>query len=419
MVLEDFFRSRSALCRFRLPPLGSEVDGFCDWLHGQGYHRDGVRRHVWTVSRFNQYLRRRGAHGCEQVEESLVERFLRRHRSHSSRPDCSRGSPVAAAIHAFLRYLSSRDLLPASPQATTPYQELLNQHLDFLSRRCGLAQGTLAAHRRGLIPFLEYLGADAVADRLSALSAERIQLFWAEDAYARSRSRSREAQTALRTFFRFCAQQGYLKLDLAQAIPRLRSYRLSGVPHGISDDEAERVLRGIDRATPLGRRDFAILQLLYTYGVRGGQVRALQLQDIEWRQNRIRFRAHKGGKEVVVPLTHEVGEALLEYLREGRPPAPYAEVFLTSHAPIHPMKNPSVLSVLVGHRMRQAGVSGPRRGSHAFRHRFATRMLHQGQSLKTIADLLGHRHMNTTFIYTKVDLQTLHQLPLDWPEEVS
>jgi integrase len=206
---------------------------------------------------------------------------------------------------------------------------------------------------------------------------------------------------------------------LAEAIPRLRTYKLSGVPRAISEEDAEKVLLSIDRTTPVGRRDFAIIQLLYTYGVRGGQVRALQLQDVEWRQSRIRFRSHKRGKEVVVPMTDQVGEALLEYLRHGRPDAPYQEVFLTAHAPVRPMKSPAAMSLLVGHHMVQVGVSCPKKGSHAFRHGFATRMLQRGQSLKTIADLLGHRNINTTFMYTKVDLPTLQQLPLDWPEEVS
>jgi len=419
MVLEDFFRCRGALRRFRLPPLGSQADGFCDWLHGQGYRRAGVRRHVWHVCRFNHYLRRRGVQGGQPVEQSLAERFIRGQLARAGQRGRARSSPVAAAVHAFLGYLSGRGLLAPVTHPPRPYQALLHEYLDFLACRRGLAPCTIQARRRGLIPFLEDLGADAVAEQVGALSPERVHSFWATHTGARSRSGRRETQTALRTFFRFCLQQGYLKRDLAEAIPRLRTYRLSGVPRDVSEEEAEQLLRSIDRSTGLGRRDFAIMQLLYTYGVRGGHVRALRLQDIEWRQRRIRFRSHKRGKEVLVPLTDQVGEALLAYLRHGRPTAPYQEVFLTAHAPIRPLKNASVLSVLVGHRMVRAGASGPRRGPHAFRHRFATRMLERGHSLKTIADLLGHRDINTTFRYTKVDLHTLHQLPLDWPEEIS
>ena len=110
---------------------------------------------------------------------------------------------------------------------------------------------------------------------------------------------------------------------------------------------------------------------------------------------------------------------MLDYLRHGRPDRKYPEVFLTAVAPFRPLKASSNISTMVGKRIRRAGVTGCPEGSHVFRHAFASRMLQHGQSLKTIADLLGHRHINTTFIYTKVDLETLTQLPLDWPEEVS
>ena len=118
-------------------------------------------------------------------------------------------------------------------------------------------------------------------------------------------------------------------------------------------------------------------------------------------------------------MTHEVGDSLLDYLRQGRPDCKYPEVFLTAIAPFQPLRASGNVTTIVGDRIRRAGVTSCPKGSHVFRHAFAGRMLQHGQSLKTIADLLGHRNINTTFIYTKVDLETLKQLPLDWPEEVS
>jgi site-specific recombinase XerD len=220
---------------------------------------------------------------------------------------------------------------------------------------------------------------------------------------------------ALRSFFRFCRQKGYLERNLEESVPQVRSYRLSDVPRGVSDEDARKTLEAIDRTTPIGRRDFAMIQLLHTYGVRGAQVRALRVEDIGWRESRIRFAACKGGKEVIEPLTEEAGESLLEYLMYGRPHALCPEVFLTVHPPYRPLGPACRFFSIVRERMRKAGVSQPA-GPHAFRHGFATRMLRHGQSMKTIADLLGHRSINSTFIYSKVDLQKLAQLPLDWPE---
>ncbi len=114
-------------------------------------------------------------------------------------------------------------------------------------------------------------------------------------------------------------------------------------------------------------------------------------------------------------LTDEVGESLLDYLRYGRPKTAYCEVFLTDHAPLRPLKADSLYSMIASH-MRRVGITGTALGPHALRHGFATCMLSAGQSLKAIADMLGHRHVNSTFIYTKVDFETLKRMPLDWPE---
>jgi integrase/recombinase XerD len=417
MVLEDLFRRPAALIRHRMPPLGPEMDGFCDWLRHEGLSRQGVRRRVWQVSHFNQYLQRLGVRDCRHVERRLAQRFIDEHL-----PRCRCGgrrrrnhAGVPSSVRSFIDYLSERSLLPRSSTPSLPNPELLQEYLDYLKRERALADKTLQAHRQCLIPFLEDLGAPA-EQRLTQLTPQKVLAFLVKDNPDRAPSQRRLLQGVLRSFFRFCFQRGYLERDLAEAIPPLRTHKLSGVPRALSQEEARKTLQCIDRTTPAGRRDFAILQLLYTYGVRGGQVRALRLQDIQWREDRIRFSAYKGGKEVVEPLFQEVGESLLDYLRHGRPQVPLPEVFLTLQRPFRPLTCPSTVSQMVAQRMRQAGIGSPRAGSHAFRHAFATRMLQHGQSLKTIADLLGHRNINTTFIYTKVDLQRLQQVPLDWPE---
>ncbi len=417
MMLEDLFRRPSALARYRLPPLGPELDGFCHWLHPQGFSRNTLRRRVWQASHFNQVLRTGGVKTCQDVHTTDAERFIS---EHLPRCRCRDGVGYSRAgtpstVRSLIDYLSQRGLVacPSSPCAPEP--RVLQQYLDYLRCERNLSETTLKAHRACLTPFLEELGAP-LTERLARLSPQHLLTFFTTYPQGRGPSFARCLQGVLRSFLRFCLQQGYLERDLAEAIPAMRTYQLSGVPHVISHDDACKTLACIDRNTPAGRRDYAIIQLLHTYGVRGGQLRALQLQDIQWRDNRIRFRADKGGKEIIVPLTDAVGESVLEYLRHARPQAPYREVFLTLQPPFRALRSPSAVSVMVAQRLRQAGLSPPKAGSHTFRHAFATRMLEQGQSLKTIADLLGHRHLNTTFIYTKVDLKTLHQLPLDWPE---
>lgn len=179
--------------------------------------------------------------------------------------------------------------------------------------------------------------------------------------------------------------------DLSASVPTLRTYKLDTLPPSLTDNDAQKILSCIDRKTDVGRRDYAIIQLLYTYGIRGRQLRALRLDDIDWRQNRIHFSAMKHGKEIFLPLTDDVGESLLDYLRHSRPPTSYKELFLTLRAPYRPLKYSTTLSEIIARRMKSAGVEAPRCGSHAFRHGFASRMLAKGHPLKSIADMIGHR----------------------------
>ena len=418
MILEDYFRRPSAIARYRLPPLGPLMDGFCGWLHAQGFTRDVTRRRIWHASHFNRCLRRWGIQDCQNIHASHIEQFIDQHLPHCR---CRHGMrygrrDIKSTIRSVIDYLSQQGVVTSAALPTdAAFPFLLQHYLDYLRSECNLAQSTIKAHRTCIVPLLDELG-KPLLERIAHLLPEQVLDFFTRHARNRPPSLLRLLQGSLRSFLRFCRQEGYLERDLTGAIPPIHSYQLSGVPRGISDKDARKTLAGIDRTTPLGLRDFAIILLLHTYGVRGSQVRTLRLQDIEWRDNRIRFPATKGGKEVVVPLTDEAGNSLLDYLRHGRPTAPYPEVFLIAQAPCRPLRSPSAVSVLVALRLRQAKVSPPRTGSHVFRHGFATRMLQHGQSLKTIADLLGHRHINSTFIYTKVDLKTLHQLPLDWPE---
>jgi site-specific recombinase XerD len=229
----------------------------------------------------------------------------------------------------------------------------------------------------------------------------------------------RSMQSALRTFLRFALHAGLIQERLYLAVPTLRTYKLSTVPRGLSEAQADQVLASVNREYPAGKRDYAILQLLRSYGVRGGQVRALRMRDIHWAQDRILFRACKHGKDSVLPLTAEVGASLLDYLQNARPPGVWPEIFLTCCPPYHPLPTSATLSRIVHRHIQAAGLELPSQGAHAFRHGFATRMVAKGHSLKAVADVLGHRRLSTTFLYTKVDFVALQQVALDWPQEVN
>jgi integrase/recombinase XerD len=420
MALEHVFECPRTLKRLRKDPLGKLVEGFCNWLLEHGFSRGTIRDHLSNVSHLNEHLGDPGNAVHQEIRARDVEGFfksysLRCRNRRTLEKDLRR---VGYSINRFLHYLRETGLMDSLPRQEI-YHPLLEGYLKWMRRYQHASQGTLELRCHSIARFLEWLGLEATPDGLSRLTAERIEDFFLSYAQSIGRAARRSMQSALRTFLRFCLHQGYIDRSLDLAVPTLRTYKLATVPRGLSDTEAQQVLRSINRDSHVGRRDYAIVQLLYTYGVRGGQLRALQLEDIDWAHNQILFKASKQGKDTQLPLTAETGESLLDYLQHTRPRCSSSHVFLTCRAPYHPLPNPSSLSSIVERRILAAGVDSPSKGAHAFRHCFATRMLHQGHSLKAIADVLGHRHLSTTFIYTKVEFKALKQVALEWPQEVS
>jgi len=412
MILEDVVQRPYVLARYRLPPLGTELDGFCNRLDEQGYSYSSIQGFAARVSQFNIFLRRRGIMATDQIGEELAERFATRcRRMHSRRwlDDTRR------ALGVLIGYLTDRGVLKPRPKAPTPYEELLDRYAQYLEGHRGLAVSTIRCYRFYLTRFIQALDQRNLPGAITDLAPQDVQSFFCKCVQGKATGTRGHIRAGLRHFFAFCAREGYGVGHLSEAVPHIYSYRLADVPRQIPEQDARRLLESIDRRTKPGRRNYAMILLLYTYGVRGGQVRALRLNDIHWRQSRICFPACKGGRPVIEPITADVGDALLDYLRNGRPCAAWPEVFLSDHAPVRPL-SPTSLYNCICSRLRSLGLGQGARGPHGFRHAFASRLLGNGHSIKTIADMLGHREINSTFIYTKVDFRTLAEVPLDWPE---
>jgi integrase len=176
----------------------------------------------------------------------------------------------------------------------------------------------------------------------------------------------------------------------------------------------QRLLGAIDRDTPVGARNYAIIVLLVAYGIRGISAAHLLLDDIDWQHSRIRFRAHKGGKEVIVPLLEPVGEALIQWLHHRYSQSSFREVFLGVGAPHEPLSGSSITHTVQAN-MGKAGFAMAGAGARTLRHSWAIRALAHDSPIKAIADVLGHRYIDTTFLYAKVDFKTLREVAMPWP----
>jgi site-specific recombinase XerD len=293
--------------------------------------------------------------------------------------------------------------------------KLLIEYTDFLREQQGSAEATILIREKFVEPFLKSLGNIARPSKLFELSAKTIHDYIIKTASPLHRASKKHLTSSVRSFLRFSHIKGYLKRDLREAVPVIAAWKLESLPKSIPWEDTQKLLTMPDKSTPKGRRDFAVLSLLISYGVRICQVTTLKLQDIYWQEGVICFTSSKHGNALRFPLHKEIAEALLSYLKD-RMQTQFQEVFLTITEPKRPLsKHNHYYSSLTKYYLK-AGISSPSKGTRVLRHAFATRLVNQNISIKTISDLLGHRWIETTFIYTKVDVGKLRELASDWPE---
>ena len=213
----------------------------------------------------------------------------------------------------------------------------------------------------------------------------------------------------LRTFFRFAEDRGWCMPGIPAAIGTPRVYRGETIPTGLAREDVLRLLATTEGDRPVDKRDRAILMLLVGYGLRSGELRGLQLDDIDWEQETVRVRRSKSGRTNIYPLSRGVGLTILNYLRDVRPLGVERTLFLTLFAPMRPLTR-DTLWKLCNKRLARLGIVGRRLGPHALRHAAAQHLLDQGMSMKAIGDFLGHRNHSSTAVYARVDLKSLREV---------
>jgi len=294
--------------------------------------------------------------------------------------------------------------------------ELLSEYLVFLKDHQCIAPATIEARRKDVESFLGALKKRAIVPEIHKLAVSAIHDHLIEATKFLSRGSRKRLLSSVRSFLRFLYFRGYLTHDLVPAVPMIKTPLLASVPRGIPWDSVKKLLSAPDKNTRRGRRNYAILRLLATYGVRIGQALSLRVSDIKWDEGLIYFQSIKRGRPLCFPLCKDVAQALLDYIRKDRRNAPYPQLFLTVKGRHQkPLSCNINLKPFLKTCHSLDAIRSSIGGWHSIRHAFATRLMEQEVPIKTIADLLGHRQINTTFIYTKVDLPHLRLLAREWP----
>jgi site-specific recombinase XerD len=390
-------------------PLAAHIDSFAALVDNRGYALNSMRVQVRLAVDFSRWLQQQGV-GLHRITSDHPEQYLR-YRARKLRPH--RGD--AATLGYLIDFLRGEGAIPVEKESVplTSVERCAQAYKQYSCEVRGLSQAAILNYVPVIRGFLTSRFGNSPV-RLSRLCARDIVRFVQRQAPHLSMKRAKLMTSALRSFLRYARYRGAVTLDLAAAVPVVPSWSMSSIPRAIPPDQVRQLLASIDRHMATGRRDYAILLLLARMGLRASEVVFLELDDIDWNAGTVTVRA-KSGLRNVFPLPREVGTAIAAYLRDGRPPSTCRRVFLRARAPVCGFRGASGISSLVRHALLRAGIQAPTYGAHQFRHGLATEMLRHGASLGEIGDVLGHRHPQTTQIYTKVDLEALRTLALPWP----
>lgn len=391
-----------------LPLLGPHVDDFVCWLHEAGYPRLPIRCRVRELPRVDRALRRRGVRRVRGLSHALLIRIAPK----NSQDDIG----LAAVVRSLADFFAARGLLAAAPRATRS-EALVETYREDLAQVRGLAPSTIAHHAASATEFLAFLRYDARPRILRALDHAQIDAFLTKTAPRFCREGMQHVVAHVRSFLRFLVREGIIAAGLETAIDTPRTYRGERLPRSLSWETVQALLAGIDRSTSMGRRDYAMLLLIATYGLRTSEIASLRLDDVDWRAGRLRVPRKKTGTPLLLPLTKEVGAAIVEYLRRDRPSLSDREVFLRVRAPAGKLK-PTAVTEAFQAWTRRSGLSIPFQGPHCLRHSVAVHLLRQGTSLKVIGDLLGHRSSEATCVYLRLNVDDLRDAALEIPLEV-
>jgi site-specific recombinase XerD len=391
-------------------PLVAYIKPFAELLSEQGYTRYSIHRQVLLAACFSRWLKQRGI-GLRGICSDHWARYLR-HRARHLRP-IQGDSGALSNLMDFLRLQGAIPDQRQTERRLTPVEQLTQAFEAYLLEARALARATIVNY----LPFVHGFLKDRFGHgpvTLAHLCANDVVRFVQRQVPRLHLKRAKLMTTALRAFLRYTRYRGEVTLDLAAAVPIVANWSMTSIPRAISAEHVRQLLTSIDRRTPIGRRDYAVLLLLARLGLRASAVAFLELDDIDWTAGRLYVRG-KGAQRLELPLPADVGKAIAAYLHHGRPVSTSRRVFLRAKAPIRGFWGVGGIDSIILHSLERAGIDAPTRGAHQFRHGLACEMLRHGASLSEIGQLLGHSHPQTTTIYAKVDLQALRTLALPWP----
>jgi site-specific recombinase XerD len=380
-------------------PAAHWLEGFSDWLTARGYARRPAQRHLRRLKTVLE------CHRCVSVTGRFSAAALPRMFADRERTADFRGTQ-----RAFQRFLIERGSIRIESRADR-FSEVLTAYRAHLIELRGLAPATTGQH---LVTAAAFLAAALPRRRdLQALSAEAVERFVVVSGHRVTRQTLQHTVAHLRAFLRYCHNHGFIEERL-DAIDTPRTYRDELPPRAIDWALVQRLLDSIDVTSKAGWRDLTMLHLMAHYGLRPSEIAALTVGAIDWPMRSVRVEQRKTRSSLLLPLTDRTLLLLKRYLRHGRPSAAHPELFLRVRTPAGPLTNYAVGDVF-RKRARDSGLPLNGYSCYGLRHAFAMRLLNRGVGIKAIGDLLGHRSLESTCVYLRLQTDALREVALPLP----
>jgi integrase/recombinase XerD len=409
-MFDQLFVRSETLTRYLSAPLVDERRQYLTHCAVQGMTKSTLEAKARLLLSIAEYLRL-AARSSDTISLSEIKKAATRWSNHNwpspptSHAKQSRDYFIATAAE----WLTFLNRLQTAPKPVTICDQMLAEFRRFMEEDRNLSPATVISRCSSVRPFLiqlldrrRSLEAITVSD-VDSLLAQKVN----KEHYARVSVR--DYASSLRAFFRYAEMRSSCPAGIAASIMAPRVFQQETLPSGPTWDVVQEIVDATTGDRPIAIRDHAILLLFAVYGIRSGEVARLQLTDIDWQRETITFTRSKIAASHSFPLRPSVGSAIIRYLKEVRPKSPHRQVFLTLRAPVGPISNGAMWAV-VSRQLRQRAPSLKHHGPHSLRHACATRLINQGLSLKEIGDHLGHRDVEATRIYTKVDLAHLREV---------
>lgn len=384
------------------------LKGFLGYLHDRGHARLTIQVYVRAAELFLLWLRRR-RQPLAAVDEAIVRRFARR-----GQPQDRPQARVHASLRHLLRSLRNTGLVSPRSLASKPAVEgIISDYDAYLQNVCGLAVATRRYRGRYSREFVQFVfGSDRI--QWNYIRPSHVQGFIARYGGDGRVGAAQVAAVSLRNFLRWLQFQGHTGPHLAGAVPRFPRWRFAALPRVMTDEQLTTFLASFSES-PTGRRDYAMALCMVDLGLRTAEIADLMLDNADETAGTLRLSPGKSRRERILPMSRRLRLAVVEYVRRYRPETTAPQLFVRHRVPL----GTGVTRELVRGVMRRAYASVPGcerwTGMHVLRHTAATRLHRAGADLKRVADILGHRSLDTTIIYTKVDFARLVQVALPWP----